>query len=95
VGTSGELRAVFDSACAACVDTGSGWDPPAAGQMSFFAFTEALLVLSQRALDDAPGDEEETPSVRRPSAQAVDSPVGLASGLQRILQRIVQATSSS
>ena len=38
--------------CAARADTGTGWDTPPAGQMSFFAFVEALLMLTSH-LDDA------------------------------------------
>ena len=42
-------KALFADACAARADTGSGWDVPAAGQMSLWAFTEAMLRLAERA----------------------------------------------
>ena len=42
-----DLRAVFDSACADRVDVGSGWDAAAAGQMTLWAFTEAMLRLAE------------------------------------------------
>ncbi|KAL3922778.1 MAG: hypothetical protein SGPRY_004441 [Prymnesium sp.] len=40
------LRDIFNHSCRAKSDVGTGWDPLPEGQMSFFAFTEALLSLS-------------------------------------------------
>lgn len=43
-----EMRQLFDAACAAKADTGTGWDEPGVGKMSFFAFVESLLMLASR-----------------------------------------------
>lgn len=44
-----DLRQLFADACAARADVGSGWDVPAAGQMTLWGFTEALLRLAECA----------------------------------------------
>jgi len=46
-----DLKHVFASACAARADVGSGWDAPSDGQMTFWAFTEAMLQLAERLKD--------------------------------------------
>ena len=44
-----DLRALFVDTCNMRADVGSGWDVPAAGQMTLWAFTEAMLRLAQHA----------------------------------------------
>ena len=44
-----ELKAIFETACASRADVGSGWDLAAAGQMTFWQFTEGMLLLAERA----------------------------------------------
>ena len=43
-----DLRSLFADACAARQDTGSGWDAPAPGQLTLWAWTEALLRVAKR-----------------------------------------------
>ena len=50
-----DLKHVFASACAARADVGSGWDVPSEGQMTFWAFTEAMLQLAERLNDPQGG----------------------------------------
>ena len=46
-----DLRRVFAEACAERADVGSGWDAAASGQMTLWAFTEAMLRLAARVRD--------------------------------------------
>ena len=48
-----EPRVLFADACATRADVGSGWDAPAAGQMTLWAFTEAMLRVAEAAATEA------------------------------------------
>ena len=43
-----DLRDIFEKARVCRADVGSGWDPPASGQMTLWGFTEAVLMLAAR-----------------------------------------------
>ena len=45
--SSSELRGVFEACWHDKVDVGSGWDAPAAGQLTLWGFTEAMLRLAK------------------------------------------------
>ncbi|KAL1498460.1 hypothetical protein AB1Y20_013785 [Prymnesium parvum] len=55
---AGELKQLFRQACEASADTGTGWEPPPAGQITFFGFVEALLLLAERRAPPAKGESE-------------------------------------
>ena len=81
-----DLRGVFDAACAARSDVGSGWDTPAAGQMSLWAFTEAVLRLAE--LVDMNADVSPIYPMdvaRATTARGGDGSRGLAAAVERLV----------
>ena len=75
-----DLRELFLASCSARADVGSGWDVAAAGQMTLWAFTEAMLRLAER-----------TRAARRSSAR---SEAGLAASLAHVVSCLAAADSS-
>jgi hypothetical protein len=66
-----DIRALFTDACAARADVGSGWDAPAAGQMTLWSFTEAALRLAESI---CPPDRAQKASAA-PSSGAPSTPL--------------------
>ena len=58
VGEAAAVRRAFDRAAAATADSGTGWEPPPKGHVSFFGFVEALLTLAAGGGGGAGGGAE-------------------------------------